>query len=187
MSRALLIIDVQNDFCEGGSLACAGGEAVAARITDYLQSHDFDYVVASRDWHDADNDNGGHFAESPDWIDSWPMHCVAGSNGAEYQANLDTSKIDIHVQKGQGKPAYSLFEGVTPEGKPIADLIKELGISEVDVCGIATDYCVLASSLDARKAGLEVRVLADLIVGVASESSAAALEKMTAAGCKVIG
>ena len=185
MARALLIIDVQNDFCEGGSLACAGGAAVAQRISSHLASNIYDYVIASRDWHDPDNDNGGHFAPQPDWVNSWPIHCVAGSRGAEYHSNLDTSKINIHVQKGQGKPAYSLFEGSTPDGKPIVDLIKELGISEVEVCGIATDYCVLASSVDARKNGLEVTLLTDLVAGVSESSSLAAIESMAAAGCEI--
>ena len=190
MPKALLIIDVQNDFCEGGSLACQGGAAVAGRISEYLASHDYDFVIASRDWHDADNTNGGHFAEAgsdPDWVNSWPVHCVAGSHGAEYHDNLDTSKIDIHVQKGQGKPAYSLFEGTTPQGQPIMEVIRELGIDAVDVCGIATDYCVLASSLDARAERLEVRVLTQLITGVAPESSEQALRKLAAAGCELVG
>jgi len=191
MTKALLIVDVQNDFCEGGSLACAGGAAVAQHITDYLKSHksDYDFVIASRDWHDADNNNGGHFAAlgvDPDWVNSWPIHCVAGSSGAEYHPNLDASQIDIHVEKGQGKPAYSLFEGTTPEGRAITDLLAELEISSVDVCGIATDYCVLASSLDARKLGYEVRVLTDLITGVAAESSQAALTKLESEGCKLV-
>lgn len=191
MSRALLIIDVQNDFCEGGSLACAGGAAVAQQITDYLTNHkaEYDYVIASRDWHDAGNDNGGHFAAAganPDWVNSWPVHCVAGSPGAEYHPNLDSSLIDIHVEKGQGKPAYSLFEGSTPDGTPITETLTKLGISDVDVCGIATDYCVLASSLDARTAGYEVRVLTDLITGVAAESSEAALSRLVSEGCKLV-
>jgi nicotinamidase/pyrazinamidase len=190
MSRALLIVDVQNDFCEGGSLACEGGAAVAAGVTEFLKSHkqDYDFVIASRDWHDADNTNGGHFANpgsDPDWVNSWPVHCVAGSKGADYHAALDTHLIDIHVEKGQGKPAYSLFEGTTPDGRTIKSLFAELGIDSVDVCGIATDYCVLASSLDARKAGYQVRILNDLIAGVAADSSKAALEKLAAAGCVV--
>ena len=191
MTRALLIIDVQNDFCEGGSLACAGGAAVAQRITEHLKQHkhDYAYVIASRDWHDADNSNGGHFAAEgaePDWVKSWPVHCVAGSHGADYHPNLDASLIDIHVEKGQGKPAYSLFEGTTRDGRAIAEVIGELGVTEVDVCGIATDYCVLASSLDALVAGLEVRVLTDLITGVAAESSAAALQKLVTEGCELV-
>jgi nicotinamidase/pyrazinamidase len=191
VSRALLIIDVQNDFCEGGSLACAGGASVAQRVTEYLRDHksDYDFVIASRDWHDADNNNGGHFAvpgSDPDWVNSWPVHCVAGSPGADYHPNLDSSLIDIHVEKGQGKPAYSLFEGTTSDGRAIASVLSALDVSEVDVCGIATDYCVLASALDARKAGFEVRVLTDLITGVAAESSKSALEKLESEGCRLV-
>jgi nicotinamidase/pyrazinamidase len=119
-------------------------------------------------------------------VNSWPVHCVSGSHGAEYHPNLDASLIDIHVEKGQGKPAYSLFEGTTPDGRAIAEVIGELGVTEVDVCGIATDYCVLASSLDAREAGLEVRVLTELITGVAADSSAAALEKLASLGCDLV-
>lgn len=189
--HALLIIDVQIDFCEGGSLACKGGARVAKDVTTYLRNHasKYDLVVASRDWHDPDNSNGGHFAgigEQPDWENSWPVHCVAGTHGAEYHPNLDASLIDIHVQKGQGKPAYSLFEGTTPEGILITQLMKELGVTSVDVCGIATDYCVLASSLDAKEEGYEVSVLTDLIVGVSAETSEAALQTLADSGCKLV-
>lgn len=194
MAKAFFIIDVQNDFCEGGSLACAGGAAAASNITAYLreaaasESAKYDFVIASRDWHDAHNDNGGHFAhegEAPDFVNSWPVHCVAGSAGGDYHANLDTSLIDFHIQKGQGKPAYSIFEGNTPDGEALPDLLKRLDITQVDVAGIATDYCVLASALDANSAGLSVRVLPELCAGVAAESTAAALEKLDAAGVYV--
>lgn len=188
MAKAFFIIDVQNDFCEGGSLGCDGGARVAELISNYLaqHKHEYDYVIASRDWHDADNDNGGHFAkqgEAPDFVNSWPVHCVANTRGSEYHPNLDSSLIDIHVEKGQGKPSYSLFEGTMPDGKPIAELMAELEIESVDVGGIATDYCVLASSLDARNANMDVRVFTDLITGVADTSSDAALEKLKANGC----
>lgn len=190
MTKALLIIDVQNDFCEGGSLAVKGGAAVAAGISEYLSDHseEFDYVIASRDWHDAGNDNGGHFAsqgQTPDFLNTWPVHCVNGTAGAEYHANLELSAIDFHIIKGMGKPSYSIFEGQTPEGKPLADLLEELAVTELEVVGLATDYCVLASSLDAKKAGYEVKVLSNLIAGVAEESSAAALAQLSNAGCKV--
>jgi nicotinamidase/pyrazinamidase len=190
MSKALFIIDVQNDFCEGGTLAVTGGAAVAARIAEYLESHkgDYDVVIASRDWHDAGNDNGGHFAqagETPDFVHNWPVHCVSGTFGAEYHQNLNSEKIDIHIIKGMGKPSYSIFEGVTREGKSLQQVLTELKVTSVDIAGLATDYCVLASSLDAKSAGLEVRVIQDLIAGVAVESSKAAIEKLISAGCKV--
>lgn len=190
MTKALFIIDVQNDFCEGGSLAVKGGAAVAAGISEYLSDHseEFDYVIASRDWHDAGNDNGGHFVsqgETPDFVNTWPIHCVNGTAGADYHANLELSAIDFHIIKGMGKPSYSIFEGQTPEGKPLAELLEELAVTELEVVGLATDYCVLASSLDAKKAGYEVKVLSNLIAGVSEESSVAALEQLSNAGCKV--
>ena len=190
MTKALFIIDVQNDFCEGGSLGVAGGSAVAAGITDYLKENkaNYDVVIASRDWHDAGNNNGGHFAsngEAPDFVNSWPVHCVSGSHGAEYHPALDVNLIDQHIEKGQGKPSYSIFEGTTTSGKKFTDLLTELAITDVDVVGIATDYCVLASALDAKTAGLSVRVLKDLTAGVAEESTQAALTKLAASGCQV--
>lgn len=191
MAKALFIIDVQNDFCEGGSLAVAGGEKVAAGISEFLSKHadDYDLVVASRDWHDADNDNGGHFAKDgthPDFVNNWPVHCVAGSLGAEYHPNLVLDQIQVHIEKGQGHPSYSAFEGTTRDGRTLLEVLKEHGITSIDVTGLATDYCVLASSLDARKNGMDVTVLSDLVAGVATESTKDAVEKMSAAGCEIV-
>jgi nicotinamidase/pyrazinamidase len=189
MSRALLIVDVQNDFTEGGALGVDGGAAVAARITEYLQQHadDYDLVIASRDWHDGDNDNGGHFAEgaAPDFVQTWPRHCVSGTPGAEYHPALDTSRIGVHVRKGQGRPAYSMFEGTADDGSPMPEVLARHGVSDVDVVGIATDYCVRASALDALDFGASVRVLDDLVAGVAPATSAAAIEELRRAGVAV--
>jgi nicotinamidase/pyrazinamidase len=186
MSRALFIIDVQNDFTEGGALGVEGGAAVAAGISRMLAGHPnhYDHVFASRDWHDADNDNGGHFAtdDPPDMVTTWPRHCVADTPGAEYHPDLDTSSVDVHVRKGQGKPAYSIFDGVTDDGTTLAEKLDEFGIIDVDVVGIATDYCVLASAMGAVDHGRKVRVLTDLIAGVAPESSADAIARMGVAG-----
>lgn len=190
MARALVIVDVQNDFTEGGALGVTGGAAVAAGITEHLRDHpdDYDVVIASRDWHDPDNDNGGHFAvdAEPDFVTTWPRHCMAGTNGAEYHPDIDTGLIDIHVRKGQGVPAYSIFEGTTDDGRRLATALDELGVTDVDVVGIATDYCVLASARDALAAGRRVRVLSDLVAGVAPETSAAALRDLAAAGAEVV-
>ena len=191
MTRVLFVVDVQNDFCEGGSLAVAGGAAVAADITDFIRQHRTEYtaVIASRDWHDASNDNGGHIAwppASPDFVESWPPHCLSGTTGADYQANLDTDLIDIHLYKGQGKPSYSIFEGVTDEGETLYSILERLGATEVDLVGIATDYCVLASGLDALNQGFAVRVLAKLTAGVAVETSVKALQKLDQAGVTVV-
>ena len=190
MTRALVIVDVQNDFTEGGALGVQGGAAVAAAITEHLREHpdDYDVVIASRDWHDADNDNGGHFAleGDPDFVTTWPPHCMAGTDGAEYHPDIDTGLIDIHVRQGQGVPAYSIFEGTTDDGRRLVTALDELGVTDVDVVGIATDYCVLASARDALAAGRRVRVLSDLVAGVAPETSAAALRDLAAAGAEVV-
>jgi nicotinamidase/pyrazinamidase len=188
MSKALFIVDVQNDFTEGGPLGVDGGDAVAGRITDYLAAHAGEYavVVASRDWHDSDNDNGGHFHPEPDYVDTWPAHCVSGTEGAEYDPGLDTSSVTHHVKKGQGKPAYSLFEGTTDDGTTVAHLLDEHGVVDVDVAGIATDHCVRASALDAIEHGRRVRVLIDLVAGVAPESSEAALAELAHAGAELV-
>jgi nicotinamidase/pyrazinamidase len=186
MTRALLVVDVQNDFTEGGALAVAGGAATAARITEFLRRHasDYDLVVASRDWHAADGDNGGHFAGAagPDYETTWPVHCVADTPGADYHPDLDTSTVDVHVRKGQGEPAYSAFEGRTESGEDLADVLYDHRVHALDVVGIATDHCVRASALDGARAGLDVFVFEDLVVGVDPERSRTALDEIRAAG-----
>jgi nicotinamidase/pyrazinamidase len=186
--RALLVVDVQNDFTEGGALGVNGGADVARRITRMLDAAPdrYDVVIASRDWHDGDNDNGGHFHPEPDYVDSWPEHCVSGTDGAEYHPDFATRHVDIHVRKGQGIPAYSAFEGVTDEGGTLHAELDRLGVTDVDVAGIATDYCVLASALDALESGRSVRILTDLVAGVTPDSSAAALERLEAAGAELV-
>ena len=187
MTTALLIVDVQNDFTEGGALAVTGGAAVAQGITAHLAAHADRYsaVLASRDWHEGDSDNGGHFAVEPDFVDSWPVHCVAGTDGARFHPALDTARIDVQILKGQGRPSYSAFEGMTEEGEELSAVLAERGVTALDVVGLATDHCVRASALDARRAGLEVRVLEDLVAGVSEEASAAALRELTEAGVRV--
>ena len=189
MSRALLVIDVQNDFCEGGALAVAGGAAVASKISDYLESSNYDLVVASRDWHDADNNNSGHFAEAgtqPDYLTTWPVHCVANTNGANYHPNLEPSHIDLDIYKGQGQNGYSIFEGVTINGEKFADVLTRNNITEVDVVGIATDHCVLASALDAKRHDLKVRVISSLTAGVSAATTEAAIDQMIDSGIEVV-
>jgi nicotinamidase/pyrazinamidase len=190
MTRALFIIDVQNDFTEGGALAVEGGAAVAAGITEYLRKNPgrYDHVFASRDWHNADDDNGGHFATGapPDFRTTWPVHCVADTQGAEYHPNLDTAPIEVHVRKGQGVPAYSIFEGTTDDGKTVSDKLDDLGVLDIDVVGLATDHCVRASALHAVEHGRHVRVLTDLVAGVAPESTDAALIELGHAGVELV-
>ncbi|MCH1882241.1 isochorismatase family protein [Agrococcus sp. ARC_14] len=187
MSAGILIVDVQNDFTEGGALGTQGGGAVAAAITEHLRTHRYDLVAASRDWHDAENDNGGHFADGePDFVDTWPVHCVAGTAGAEYHPALDALAIDVHIKKGQGRPAYSAFEGTTDDEEALAEVLEEQGIDRLDVVGIATDYCVKASALDAAAAGLQVRVIDGLTSAVSPETRASALDELRAAGVEVV-
>jgi nicotinamidase/pyrazinamidase len=191
MSKALFVIDVQNDFCEGGALACQGGAQVATSITNYLRgnkSH-YDTVIASRDWHTPNSPNGGHFpvaGTQPDFVSTWPLHCIAGTPGAEYHPNLAASLIDIHIKKGQDQHGYSIFEGVTDSGETIQDLLTRLGVTEVDVVGIATDYCVRASALDAKNFGLDVRVITSLTAGVSAASTEAAIDELVDAGVVVV-
>lgn len=190
MTRALLIVDVQNDFTEGGALGVAGGNAVAAGVNRLLAEGKTEYelVAASRDWHEADTDNGGHFAApgtEPDFVTTWPAHCVQGTMGAQYHPRVPIDRIDVHVRKGTGEPAYSAFEGFTGDGRRLGDVLGERGIDRLDIVGIATDHCVRASALDALAAGLRVRVISELIAGVAPESSAAALRELASAGVEI--
>lgn len=188
MSRALLIVDVQNDFTEGGALAVAGGDAAASGISDLLaaQAGDYAVIIASRDWHDADSDNGGHFSTAPDYTDSWPVHCVADTEGAAYDPLLVTDAITHHVRKGQGSPAYSMFEGTAEDGGTVGEILSAHGVTDADVVGIATDHCVRASALDAIARGVRVRVLTDLVAGVGAESSEAALAELAHAGAELV-
>ena len=187
MARALLIVDVQNDFTEGGALAVAGGDAVATGISALLAERAGDYavIIASRDWHHPDSDNGGHISAQPDYVETWPAHCIAGTAGAEYDPLLDTTTVTHHVRKGQGIPAYSMFEGVTERGERTGEVLTAHGVTDADVVGIATDHCVRASARDAIAHGIRVRVLTDLIAGVAPEPSAAALAELAHAGAEL--
>ncbi|QHC20865.1 isochorismatase family protein [Streptomyces sp. GS7] len=191
MHRALIVVDVQNDFCEGGSLAVAGGADVAAAITDLIGQAAggcYRHVVATRDHH---IDPGGHFSDHPDFRDSWPAHCVAGTEGSGFHPNfapaIASGAIDAVFSKGEYAAAYSGFEGADENGTPLADWLRERGVTEVDVVGIATDHCVRATALDALAAGLRTHVLLDLTAGVAAGTTERALEELRAAGAELSG
>ncbi len=180
--RALIVVDVQNDFCEGGSLAVEGGAAVAAAISGHLRTASYDHVVATRDHH---VDPGAHFSATPDFVDSWPPHCRAGTPGASFHPELDVAPIEAVFSKGEHAAAYSGFEGAEPRGSGLADWLRARGVDTVDVVGIATDHCVRATALDAAAAGFQTTVLLDLCAGVAPETTERALEQMRTAGVTV--
>jgi nicotinamidase/pyrazinamidase len=180
--RALIIVDVQNDFCEGGSLAVAGGAAVARAIGPAI-SDSYDQVVATKDFH---IDPGAHFSDHPDYAESWPVHCVAETAGADFHPGLDTSSVAAVFRKGEHAAAYSGFEGACADGTMLADWLRSAGIDSVDVVGIATDYCVRATALDAVRGGFATRVLLGLTAGVAAESTTAAVSEMREAGVEVV-
>jgi nicotinamidase/pyrazinamidase len=185
MTRALLVVDVQNDFCEGGSLAVAGGTAVAAAISSHLQSAGGQYahVVATRDHH---IDPGRHFAEQPDFLETWPAHCVVGTDGVELHPNLDRGPLEAVFDKGEHAAAYSGFEG-SADGVPLAEWLRERGVDAVDVVGLTTDHCVRATALDAVGHGFSTRVLLPLTAGVSAASTEAALDQLRTAGVELQG
>lgn len=187
MRRALIVVDVQRDFCEGGSLAVHGGAATAARITGHIEAHPHSYqlIVASRDWH---VEPGGHFAaegEIPDYSDTWPLHCVAGSEGAEWHPHLRLPEGTVVVSKGERSAAFSGFEGRTDEGQNLEQVLRGHGIDCVDVVGIATSWCVKRTALDALKAGFTTRVLAGLTADVEPADTPGTLAELAAAGADV--
>jgi nicotinamidase/pyrazinamidase len=181
MARALIVVDVQIDFCEGGSMGVAGGAATAAAISTFVGAHRarYDHVVASRDYHE---DPGGHFSPSPDFVDSWPPHCRAGEAGAAFHPDLDVSHLDEVFSKGRHTAAYSAFEGTSAAGERLVDWLRNRGVDLVDVVGIATDHCVRATAVDAAAAGFSTTVLLDLTAGVAPATTEAACRTMREAG-----
>ncbi|KAB2589387.1 MULTISPECIES: isochorismatase family protein [Streptomyces] len=190
MHRALIVVDVQNDFCEGGSLAVAGGADVAAAITDLIGEAQpgYRHVVATRDHH---VDPGDHFSETPDFVDSWPVHCVAGTEGVGFHPNfapaVASGAIDTVFDKGAYSAAYSGFEGSDENGTGLAQWLRERSVTEVDVVGIATDHCVRATALDAAREGFVTQVLLDLTAGVSPATTEKALDELRTAGVKLSG
>jgi nicotinamidase/pyrazinamidase len=184
MARALIIVDVQNDFCEGGSLAVAGGAGVASGISSLLERGGWDHVVATQDYH---IDPGTHFSAHPDYLDSWPRHCVVGTGGVDFHPNLATDKVDAVFRKGEHAAAYSGFDGHAADGVGLADWLRAREVTEVDVVGIATDFCVRATALDAVAAGFATTVLLDLTAGVAAGTTQAALQQFGTASVATTG
>ncbi|MGH3712907.1 MAG: isochorismatase family protein, partial [Micromonosporaceae bacterium] len=185
MTRALIVVDVQRDFCEGGSLAVAGGAAVAGRITSllYERSTPWDHVVATRDHH---VDPGDHFSDHPDFAHSWPPHCVVGTDGVELHPALDASRMEAIFDKGEYAAAYSGFEGRSGS-TPLAEWLRAHDVTDVDVVGIATDHCVRATALDAAREGFATTVLLDHTAGVAAPTVATTLDELRDAGVTLVG
>ena len=183
--RALLVVDVQPTFCEGGALPVEGGNAVAAAIARYAADHRdrYDLVVTTQDWH---VDPVGHFSDTPDFVDTWPPHGLAGTAEAELHPALADLRPDVGVRKGEYAAAYSGFEGVDADGRPLARVLADADVAEVDVVGIAESHCVRATAIDAVAAGLRTRVLTDLTVPVTPELGAAARADMAAAGAVLV-
>ncbi|MBV2354393.1 isochorismatase family protein [Streptomyces sp. J2-1] len=191
MRRALIVVDVQNDFCEGGSLAVSGGADVAAAITELIgqaAGAGYQHVVATRDHHIAP---GGHFADDPDFVHSWPAHCVAGTEGVGFHPNfapaVASGAVEAVFGKGAYSAAYSGFEGTDETGTALAAWLRDRDVDEVDVVGIATDHCVRATALDAAGEGFRTRVLLDLTAGVSRDTTDRALEEFRAAGITLTG
>jgi nicotinamidase/pyrazinamidase len=190
MKQALIVVDVQNDFCEGGSLPVTGGARVASDISELLhhwtrkdpKAPSYDVVVATKDHH---IDPGAHWSKEPDYVDTWPVHCEVGTDGEAFHPNLDPQPFDAVFLKGEHVAAYSGFEGRDGSGTALADWLRSHGVDRVDVCGIATDHCVRATALDAVHHGFTTRLLLDLCAGVAPASTEKALAEMRAAGVSV--
>jgi nicotinamidase/pyrazinamidase len=183
VASAVIVVDVQNDFCEGGSLAVAGGSDTARAITARLAEGGYDHAVATRDHH---VDPGAHFSDAPDYVDSWPRHCVVGTDGAQLHPDLDRSRIEAVFDKGEYAAAYSGFEAVS-DGVGLADWLRARGVAEVEVVGIATDHCVRATALDAAAAGFATTVRLDLTAGVARQTVDSALARLRDAGVRLVG
>ena len=181
---ALIVVDVQNDFCEGGSLPVAGGAEVAAAISRHLAAGGYGHVVATRDHH---VDPGPHFSDEPDFVTSWPAHCRIGTPGASFHPDLDVAPIEAVFSKGAHAAAYSGFEGTDPDGRTLAEWLRERGVDAVEVVGIATDHCVRATALDAAGEGFTTTVLLDLTAGVARPTVEQAMTELTRAGVTLRG
>ncbi|MEU8184824.1 isochorismatase family protein [Micromonospora sp. NPDC049044] len=186
MANALIIVDVQNDFCEGGSLAVEGGAEVAAGISRLLAAEPerWSHVVATKDYH---VDPGAHFGDPPDFVESWPRHCVVGTSGSEFHSELHTGRVEAIFHKGEHAAAYSGFEGHAEDGECLADWLRRHDVDRVDVVGIATDHCVRATALDAAREGFATTVLLELTAAVAPATTDVALRAMDGAGVTLHG
>ncbi len=189
MKQVLIVVDVQNDFVEGGSLACEGGKKVAADVREFILENRDDYtsIISTQDWHKENHDNGGHISDEPDFVDSWPAHCIANTDGAKLAEPLQNSDFNYQVKKGHGIPAYSGFEGHDLEvDKSLLDILKDEEIELVDIVGIATDHCVLQTALDALEAGFKVRIYKNMTAYVDRNRAELALANLQSQEVEVL-
>ena len=168
MNRALIIVDVQNDFIEGGALPVTGGNKIAYYIDDYVQKWggQYDAIVATADDHEEGSDNGGHFSMFPDFKDSWPVHCVRGTPGSSLHKRIDELPLDSVFYKGHGRPDYSGFQGTNEDGKELSTWLIDNDITDIDVVGIAGEHCVRATALDGKRFGFNVRILPEYVASI---------------------
>ncbi len=179
--RALVIVDVQPDFCEGGKLAVEGGNACAERIADFVteNANEYELIVTTQDWH---IEPGRHFSDNPDYVDTWPEHCVAETPGADLHEAIASLSTDVSIKKGQYDGAYSGFEGIDAEENPLARILRDAEIQAIDVVGLAESHCVKETALSGVREGFRVRVFSDLTEPVTEELGVVAREEMDDAG-----
>lgn len=199
MSKAIIVVDVQNDFVEGGALGVEGGLRVSSRVADHLRKHadDYEAIIYTKDWHIEPE---GHFSDTPDFESTWPVHCVAETDGAELHKSVgsaieELSSKAVGVHKGEFTAAYSGFEGTVEEvgsavdgiekKSTVVDMLEELGVMELDIVGIATDHCVRLTARDAMFEGFQVNVLTEMIAGVDPDASTATLVYLQALGANL--
>lgn len=190
MGKALLLVDLQVDFVDGGVLGVSGGKEMCRLLSEWIshEANQYDMIMATRDWHDPDGDNGGHFAlnAEADYVTTWPVHCVAESAGAQYATEFNDELVTHHIYKGQSEPGYSCFDGCDATGVSAHDVLKAHDIEHVDVCGIAADYCVKNTVLDACALEFGVRVLSQYVLGIDPESTRQAYADMAQAGAQIL-
>ncbi|MFS3127795.1 isochorismatase family protein [Nocardioides sp. Bht2] len=194
MTRALIVVDVQNDFCEGGSLPVTGGAQVAYDVAQLVRSWQsknegaptWSHIVATKDHHIKPGSHWASHGSQPDYVNTWPVHCRVGTSGEAFHPNVDHLPFHAIFLKGAYEAAYSGFEGATADGVKMADWLRSNGVTQLDICGIATDYCVRATALDAVREGFEVNLLTDLCAGVAPQSTTEALAELNLAGVSAV-
>jgi len=177
---ALIVVDVQPTFMEGGGLPVPHGEEVVSAINDLMS--EFDYIITTQDWH---IDSGEHISDEPDFVNSWPAHGIAGTNEAELHADLQHCLINFQVKKGQYDAGYSGFSGKTEDSCTLEDILLKLGVEKVFVCGLATEYCVKATALDSKRLGFDTAVILSATRGVTPEGMKKAIREMCASGIEV--